>query len=87
MTRLKWIDLGEGERAAVVPDVDDCTSRLIFERPGEPISLHRTTSPPEARRIAFRVVRSCPCCDAQVIITRYGDEGVTVTPFIEEEQP
>jgi hypothetical protein len=87
MTRIRWIDLGEGERAAVVPDVDSCTSRYVVERPGEPTSLHRTTSPPETPRIAFRVVRNCPCCDRQMIVTRYEDERVIVEEFYEEEQP
>jgi hypothetical protein len=83
--RLKWLDLGDGERVAVVPDVDECTARYVLDSGnGQPTSIHRTTAPPEPLRIAFRVVRSCPCCDRQLVITRYEDERTTVEPFIED---
>jgi hypothetical protein len=72
MTRIPWRDLGDGERGAIVLDVDDCTARYVIDPGGgQPTRLHRTTAPPEPRRIAFRVVRACPCCDRQIVITRY----------------
>jgi hypothetical protein len=86
MTRLKFFDLGDGARAAVVPDVDDCTSRYVVERPGEPTSIHRTTSPPVPPRIAFRVVRACPGCEGQLVFTHYENGSTTIEPFEEEEQ-
>jgi hypothetical protein len=84
MTRIRWRDLGDGERAAVVPDVDTCTARYVIDRPGEPTHLHRMTAPAETPKVAFRVVRSCPCCDRQVVITRYEDERVLIEEFTDD---
>jgi hypothetical protein len=71
MTRFNWRDLGGGARIASVPDADQCTRRIIVERPNEPPFIHRTTSMADDPPVR-RFVIACPCCGAEVVVAMVG---------------
>jgi hypothetical protein len=83
MTRLRFLDIGGGEKAAAVHS-DDGTSKVIVKKDGEPIRIRRVTTPPEPPQ-RQRVIQCCQCgCD--LILREWNDgAGWEVAPFHPDE--
>jgi hypothetical protein len=85
MTRLRWLDLGHGERIAVAPDLDG-TQRVVVEKPGRPTSIARVASPSAETPVRRRFVIACACCETEMIVTLFEDDTWSVGPYEEDSE-
>jgi hypothetical protein len=85
VTRLKFHDLGGGERGAIVVDMDDCTARYVVDHgDGRPTTIQRMTAPAEPAR-RWRMI-ACPCCGRNLGLSEWADGRLRVEPYTEDDQ-